>query len=285
MLPQSPLTAAVSVTNLANALVVVTGATGGFGRHFVDQLLDLGSRLVVTDVEAAALDRLIADVSDTEERRRRIEAVVTCDLSLPNGPGQLVTELRTRELSPDVLINNAGVAVAGRIDLVPGDRWETLMQVNLLAPMRLANLLLPDMIERGSGHIVNVSSLAGWVGSPYLSSYCASKFGLRGFSEGLALDLAEHGIRVSTVFPSFSDTPIIHSDQFGFDQPRAVPAEILSAPEDVVRRSLLAVQKDRRHVFPDMTSRFTHYLARYAPGLVTLLQQRLERRTRQAASG
>lgn len=285
MLPQYPLTAAVSVTDLTNALVVVTGATGGFGRHFVSQLLDLDSRLVVTDVDAAALDQCVAELADTRERLSHIEAVVTCDLSLPEGPEDLVNELRRRNLSPDVLINNAGVAVAGRIDLVPQDRWEALMQVNLLAPMRLATLLLPGMLERGSGHIVNVSSLAGWVGSPFISSYCASKFGLRGFSEGLAMDLTEHGVRVTTIFPSFSDTPIIHSDQFGFDQPRVVPAEILSDPADVVRRSLLAVQKNRRHVFPDATSRLTHYLVRFAPGVVTLMQKRLERRTRQAASG
>ena len=69
------------------------------------------------------------------------------------------------------------------------------MQINLLSPMRLSALFLPQMIERSSGHIVNISSLAGWIGSPFLSAYCASKFGLRGFSESLAPDLRPHNIR------------------------------------------------------------------------------------------
>ena len=72
------------------------------------------------------------------------------------------------------LVNNAGIGVAGRLDHIPRERWETLMQLNLLAPMRLVNLFLPGMVARGSGHIVNISSLAGWVGSHGLSAYCAS---------------------------------------------------------------------------------------------------------------
>ncbi len=281
MLPQSGLTAATDVTDLNNALVLVTGATGGFGRHFVDQLLDIGSRLIVSDVDEAGLQKLLGDLGDG---RQRVAAAVPCDLPRPSGPAGLHAELQAKSLSPDVIINNAGVGVAGRIDLVPTDRWEALMQINLLAPMRLTTLFLPDMVERRAGHIVNVSSLAGWVGSPYISSYCATKFGLRGFAEGLSMDLDEHGIRVSTIYPSFSDTPIIHSDQFGFDEPRAVPQDILSNPADVVSRSLRGVQKDQRHIFPDATSKLTHYLVRYVPGVVTLLQRRLEKRTRQAAT-
>ncbi len=282
MLPQYGPTTALHVTDLTNKLVLVTGATGGFGRHFVEQLLELGSRLVITDIDESALQDLLGHPG---ARRERIEAAVPGDLSRPDGPRELHAELEARGLSPEVIVNNAGVGVAGRIDLVPADRWEALMQINLLAPMRLTTLFLPDMVERRAGHIVNVSSLAGWVGSPYLSSYCASKFGLRGFSEGLAMDLGEYGIRVSTIYPSFSDTPIIHSDQFGFDEPRAVPPEILSNPADVVRRSLGGVQKNRRHIFPDATSTLTHYLVRFVPGVVTLLQRRLEQRTRQAAAG
>jgi NAD(P)-dependent dehydrogenase (short-subunit alcohol dehydrogenase family) len=63
---------------------------------------------------------------------------------------------------PDILVNNAGIGIAGRLDHVPRDHWETLMQLNLMAPMRLCSELLPGMIERGSGHIVNISSIAGW---------------------------------------------------------------------------------------------------------------------------
>ena len=140
MLPQSGLAAAIEVTDLNNALVLVTGATGGFGRHFVRQLLDIGSRLVISDIDNAALERLLDELG---ENRQRVAAAVACDLAEPSGPSVLHADLQARGLSPDVIINNAGVGVAGRIDLVPADRWEALMQINLLAPMRLTTLLLP----------------------------------------------------------------------------------------------------------------------------------------------
>ena len=84
------------------------------------------------------------------------------------------------------------------------------MQVDLLSPMRLSELFLPQMIERQSGHIVNISSIAGWFGAKGISSYCAAKFGLRGFSEALQADVEEHGIRVSAVYPWFSRTAILY---------------------------------------------------------------------------
>jgi short-subunit dehydrogenase len=268
------------VTELNNALVLVSGATGGFGRHFVDQLLRAGSRLIVTDLSEEALDALC---SGPGVDSGQIAASVAADLSAPDGCRELHAAIDALGIVPDVLINNAGVAVAGRIDRIPGDRWESLMQINLLAPMRLTSLFLPAMLERGCGHIVNISSLAGWVGSPGLSSYCSAKFGLRGFGEALAMDLDELGIRISTVYPAFSDTPIIDSDQFGYDEPRAVPREILTDPADVVARVIDGIRRDRRHIFPDRMSLVTHYLSRYVPFVIPVLQRRLERRSREAA--
>ncbi len=270
------------MTDLNNKLVLLTGATGGFGSHFVDQLLSSGARLIITDRDPGLLDGLCDRHADQETR---MVAAITADLSSHAGCNDLIAAVNALEDTPDVLINNAGIAVAGRLDHVPSARWETLMQVNLLAPMRLTTALVPAMVKRGSGHIVNIASLAAWVGSPGLTSYCAAKFGLRGFSESLAFDLAEHNIRVSTVCPSFSDTPILDSAQFGFDQQRAVPREFLSDPADVVARVIQGIERDAANIFPDRTARLTHYLARYLPWTIPMLQRRLERKTLEAASG
>ncbi len=260
------------MTDIDGRLVVITGATGGFGAHMVEQFHAAGARLVITDRDAAALDRF-----ETQTAGNRIAATVAADLATKEGCRALYEALEQRGLAPDILINNAGIAVAGRLDHVPVESWETLLDVNLLAPMRLTALFLPQMIARGSGHIVNISSLAGWVGSPYLSPYCASKFGLRGFGEALAMDLGEHGIRVSTVYPSFSRTPILDSEQFGLDERRVVPEHRLSEPADVVAKIVAGVRADKAHIFPDGTSRFVHYLARFLPAAIPMLQRRLER--------
>ena len=149
------------------------------------------------------------------------------------------------------------------------------MQLNLLGPMRLTNAFLPGMVERGSGHIVNISSLAGWIGSQGLSSYSAAKFGLRGFGEALAMDLEDTGVNVSNVYPCFTQTPILDSPQHGYDRRRGVPPWLISQPEDVVARIIDGIRRERLHIFPDKHGRRAYYLTRFAPWLLPLLNRRL----------
>jgi short-subunit dehydrogenase len=203
-------------------------------------------------------------------------AAVAADLATEEGCGVIAGTCSAKGIAPDLLVNNAGIGVAGRIDNVPRERWETLMQLNLLAPMRLTNLFLPTMIERGSGHIVNISSLAGWVGSEGLSSYCASKYGLRGFGESLFADVEPLGIKVTNVYPCFSRTPILDSAQYGYEERRAVPEYLISEPADVVARIIDGVQRDKLHVFPDKHARRIHYIQRFVPWLIPMLNKRMQ---------
>ena len=176
---------------------------------------------------------------------------------------------------PDILINNAGIAVAGRLDNVPQQSWETLIQLNLLGPMRLANGFLPAMVERGSGHIVNISSVAGWVGARGMSPYCASKFGLRGFGESLSADLDGTGVSVTNVYPCFSQTPILESPQYGYEETLVVPPRLISNPAHVVAKMIAGIRRGKLHVFPDRYARLTYYLLRFAPWLLPILDRRL----------
>ena len=259
-----------SVTDPANNTVLITGAGGGLGQHMVRQFRAAGAQLILTDISERALRDVVDDAGED------LVAAVAADLATEEGCDAVAGICRPRELVPDILVNNAGIGVAGRLDHVPRDSWETLMQLNLLAPMRLSSLLLPAMIERGSGHIVNMSSLAGWVGTHGLSAYCASKFGLRGFGESLAGDLEGTGVHVTNIYPCFSQTPILDSPQYGYEQRRTVPAYLISEPADVVARMIAGVRRNRLHVFPDKHSRRVHYITRYAPWLMPLLIRRMQ---------
>lgn len=258
------------MTDLKDKIVLLTGAGGGFGKHMTQQFRDAGSKLVLTDISSKALRAPEEDAGDA------LLVSVAADLASEEGCGIIAGTCTAKGIVPDVLVNNAGIGVAGRLDHVPRERWETLMQLNLLAPMRLVNLFLPGMIERGTGHIVNISSLAGWVGSHGLSAYCASKFGLRGFAEALGADLEDTGLRVTTVYPCFSRTPILDSEQFGFDERRAVPEYLISEPADVVAQIIRGVQRNRPHVFPDKHARRIHYLKRFTPWVIPLLNRRMD---------
>ena len=261
------------MTDLNDAVVLITGATGGFGRQMTAQFLAAGSRLVLSDLDASALEKLTAEF---QTEAGSILGHVAADLGHEAGCRRLYDGVQSMRLQPDILVNNAGIAVGGRFDHVPADRWEQVVQIDLLAPMRLCYLFLPQMIERSSGHIVNISSLAGWIGATGIASYSAAKFGLRGFSEALAVDYEDSGIRVSTVYPFFSRTPILDSEQFGPAERREIPDDMATDPADVVAEIIKGVQKNRRDIFPDKTSRRIHYLKRFAPWTLPLISRRMQ---------
>lgn len=269
------------MTNLNRAVVLITGATGGFGRHMTHQFMAAGSRVILTDLDVGGLATLKAEF-DTSDNQ--VLACITADLSTADGCQALFDAVESENLQPDILINNAGIAVSGRIDNIPRDRWEALMQINLLAPMRLCDLFVPLMIKRGSGHIVNISSVAGWIGAAGIASYCASKFGLRGYSECLAADVAEFNIKVSTVYPYFSRTPILESERFGQKERIAIPDDMVTDPADVVAAIVKGVKRNRLHIFPDKMARRIHYIKRYVPWLIPILNRRMQQRMIQPGS-
>ena len=236
----------------------------------VRQFRAAGAKLILSDVTDSALRSVTEDAGDA------LVASIAADLATEEGCAAVAAACMVDGRTLDILVNNAGIGFAGRLDKVPQHHWEALMQLNLLAPMRLCNLLLPGMIERGGGHIVNMSSLAGWIGAHGLSPYCASKFGLRGFGESMAADLEGTGVHVTNVYPSFSKTPILDSPQYGYEQQRTVPEFLISDPAAVVARIIEGVNRNRLHVFPDKYARRIHFLTRFAPWLVPVLNRRMQ---------
>jgi len=268
-----------SMTNPKRAVVLITGATGGFGRQMTSQFIAAGARVILTDRDADGLATLKAEFDSSANE---IAAIIAADLSSMAGCQALFDAVQAEELQPDILINNAGIAVSGRVGNIPRDRWESLMQINLLAPMRLCDLFLPQMIKKRSGHIVNISSVAGWIGAGRIAAYCAAKFGLRGFSESLAADVEEFDIKVSTVYPYFSRTPILNSEHFGLEERMNIPDDMVTDPADVVSAIIKGVKRNRLHIFPDKMARRIHYLKRYAPWTIPVLNRRMQQRIVQA---
>ena len=136
------------MTDPARKTVLITGAGGGFGREMVRQFRTAGGALLLTDVSDEAL-RAAIDTAGSD-----LVASVVADLATEEGCEAVVELAASRDITPDILVNNAGIAVAGRLDHVPRESWETLMQLNLLAPMRLCDRFLPVMVERGSSRWV-----------------------------------------------------------------------------------------------------------------------------------
>ena len=263
------------MTDLNNAVVLLTGATGGFGRELTRQLLQAGSQLIITDIDRPALDNYAAEITN-EIATGKIIACIASDLATIEGSNTLFQTVKALNIPIDILINNAGIGLFGRMDEVPTDKWERLMQINLLAPMRLSSLFVADMIDRQRGHIVNISSLAGWIAPPGMAHYCCSKFGLRGFSEGLFNEVKPYNVKVTAVYPFFSRTPILQSESFGTLGKNGInlPDNLVTDPAQVMAKTIKAIQRNKLHVFPDRMGNSIYLLKQYLPKLFNFMSDR-----------
>ncbi|NEN99486.1 MAG: SDR family NAD(P)-dependent oxidoreductase [Moorea sp. SIO3I7] len=272
------------MTHLREAVVLITGAAGGFGQELTRQLLKAGSRLILSDLEEVIV-RKRAEVIWREVGTGDVIACLGADLSSREGCESLYRQVKALNVPVDILINNAGIGLFGRMDEVPVEKWERLMQVNLLAPMWLSSLVVADMITRQKGHIVNISSVAGWVAWAGSAHYAASKFALRGFSEGLFNEIKAHNLQVTAVYPYFSRTPILQSEGYGTlaENFQRFPEDMATDPSNVVREIIQGIVHNKLHVFPDPIAKIMHILKRYFPGLLNWLTNRLYSRLKSDA--
>jgi short-subunit dehydrogenase len=265
------------MTELKSAVVLITGSTGGFGRELSRQLIAKGSRLILTDLSQEQLDGQVHELRPSlQQGAGEILAVIAADLSTPAGSEALYTATQQLAVPVDVLINNAGLALLGNMVDLPQPDWEKLMQVNLLTPMRLSSLFAAAMLSRGGGHIVSISSLAGWIAIPGLATYAASKYGLRGFSAALRYEVAPYNIQVTTVYPFFSRTPILESPRFGgfAEDNTSVPPALTTDPAKIMARTIRAIEHNQAEVFPDPFAWGCHLLQRYLPVVPTWISRR-----------
>jgi short-subunit dehydrogenase len=183
-------------------LALITGASSGIGEAFAGVFASEGFDLAIV---ARRGDRLRAVAERLERRHGGRVHVVPGDLAAPGAAGRLCAELETRGLSVDVLVNNAGYGVPGSYLKSPWDRHEALLGVMVTAVAELTHRLLPGMVERGYGRIVNVASLAGLMpAAAGHTLYAASKAFVVKFSEALAAEVRASGVHVTALCPGFT---------------------------------------------------------------------------------
>jgi 3-oxoacyl-[acyl-carrier protein] reductase len=193
------------VSSLAGKIAVVTGAGRGIGRAIAISLAQSGCRVVLSARTSDQLEQVQQEIS-----RHGGEAIcIAADLTRDEEINRLAAETSRYWGPADFLINNAGwgkraPVVKGRLE-----DWDQTLRLNLRAPMLLAQALLPPMIEKGDGAVINIGSISGKTGEANGAPYSASKFGLIGFTQSLYEEVREYGIKVSVILPGFVDTPLI----------------------------------------------------------------------------
>jgi len=220
---------------LKNSRIVLTGATGGIGSCIARQLSAKGARLVLVGRRAEALIALQRELFAAGG----ICDYVVADLSSHEGRQALVAQATDLLGNIDALINNAGISSYSLFSEEDPESIENIYQTNLIAPVALTRLLLPQLLAQGHGHIVNVGSIFGSIGFACFANYSSTKFALRGFSEALRRELEEDGIKVSYVAPrsvrTALNSPTVYrmaeAVKMKMDDPDAVAAQIVAAIE------------------------------------------------------
>ena len=217
---------------LHDQIAVVTGASRGIGRSIARRLASLGAHVVLCARHRDDLDRLAAELHSAGHQA----TVFPLDLAQATQIDALAQAIREQFQRCDIVVNNAGLGHMGPPlhQMAPQD-WDRLMAVNLRGPFLMIRAFAPLMIERGSGHIINISSLAGHNPLKNGAAYAASKWGLNGLTYSVAEELRDHGIRVSVIAPGSVNT------EFGGKIPANADARL--QPDDIADVITLLVQQ------------------------------------------
>lgn len=222
-----------------NALV--TGAASGIGKAIALALVERGARVTFADINGEAARELAGALGS---RAFPLELDVTDHPAVDRLLEKIPSDFRPI----DILINNAGHDIGGRTHFArgPADDWTNILDVNLTGMVRVTRAVVPEMIERNSGDIVNMSSISALRLVPETAAYTTSKAGVRAFSDGLRADLAETAIRVTEVLPGLTRTNIIlkrHRGDRNLEKAYFDQARIALDPEDVARSVLFALEQ------------------------------------------
>lgn len=242
---------------MKNKKIIITGATGGIGEKLVE----------IFAKENAELFLIASSVEKLQKLQKGIEGksqIFAADLKSESGI-LATADFISKINDPDILINLAGTSYFGSLGKEDPAKIATLYNINLLAPTILSQSVLPQMIRKNSGQIVNISSIFGSIAFPFVATYSASKAGLRGFSEALRRELSSTGIKVSyvalrTVKTKFND-PLLeefnHRIKATFD-----------APEEAAQKIFTAIKKQKKNSYFGPKESFFVHLNYMLPGLV-----------------
>jgi 2-hydroxycyclohexanecarboxyl-CoA dehydrogenase len=226
---------------LQGKVVVVTGSGRGMGAAIAERLTAEGARVAVTDVDEKSATETAAALEGAAGFRLDITDVVEVNARI----GEIIDALGPI----DALVNNAGWDQLSPFLDTDEDLWDRLIDINLRGPIRMVKAVLPGMVERRAGRIVNISSDAGRVGSTGEAVYSACKAGIIGFSKTVAREMARHGITVNAICPGPTATPLLESmvgehEKLIESLKRGIPLGRLGEPEDVAGAVAFMVSDD-----------------------------------------
>ncbi|HEX3911031.1 MAG TPA: SDR family NAD(P)-dependent oxidoreductase [Solirubrobacteraceae bacterium] len=244
---------------ISGAKVLLTGASGGIGHAIARTLSERGGELILTGRRVDVLEPLAAELN---------ARVIAADLADRSALDRLLAD--AGEI--DILVANAALPGVGALDSFTVEEIDRALDVNLRAPIMLAHALAPEMVKRGRGHLLFMSSLNGKAATPLTSIYNATKFGMRGFASAIREDLRSHDVGVSTIFPGF----IRDAGMFADSGTKLPPGVGTRTPQDVARATVKAIERNRAETdVAPLTLRLGSSFASLAPEIAASVSRRM----------
>jgi 3-hydroxybutyrate dehydrogenase len=181
---------------------LITGGGRGIGRAIALEFARNGARVAVAARTAEQVEQVAAEIGGDA-------LALVCDVSEPESVAHMFSRLREDFGNPDILVNNAGIAESATLVNTTDELWHRHLAINLSGTFYCTRAALPAMLKRGWGRVINVASIAGKSGAPYIAAYSASKHGVLGLTRSAALELATTGVTVNAICPGYVDTDMV----------------------------------------------------------------------------
>jgi uncharacterized protein len=244
---------------------LITGASGGIGLELAAQFAAAGNNCILVSRSRERLEPVAHSLSKKYGVRTE---VIVVDLGTPGGVASLTSEINQRGLTVDILVNNAGFGYAGPFGKSKLDEQLDMVRVNVLALTELTHRLLPAMIERGSGRILNVASTAAYQPGPFMAVYYATKAYILSFSEAISAELAGSGVTVTSLCPGPTLTGF--QERAGMEGMNLVRSLFVMDSSAVARCGFRGCMKGKRVVIPGLMNRFVPFAERFLPASMIL---------------
>jgi 3-dehydrosphinganine reductase len=234
----------MTLTNFTGAVAVITGGASGIGLATATALFAQGAHVVVADIQPQRLRQAEEQIRQhgSAEATGDVMSLLT-DVSNEEQVQALMRKATLQFGRIDLVMTSAGVGHGGPIDTFTGAQMQSMMNINFMGTYYCVRAALPSMRQQQGGHFVLLSSSAGKQGAAFLTAYCATKWAVRGFSTALRIELHGSGIGVTTVYPSWVETPMINQEAAVKE---LFQIQALQTAEDVAREILQAVAADKR---------------------------------------
>lgn len=263
--------------------VIVTGGSSGIGLAFAQRAASWGAR-----VSLVARRRPVLEEARQQIQRKTPGAEVhllELDISKEEDVAREV-ERHVAAHGVDMLINNAGVVMPGRFLDLPTREFRQMMDVNYFGTVFMSKAVLPHLVAKRSGHVLNVSSLAGVMGIYGYTAYAASKFALVGFSQALRAEMWPHGVKISLCLPPDTDTPqLAFENQYKPAETKAIAGQVKTLSADAVALSMAdGMSKGTFEIYPDLASRMVALGQGVLPGVARWVCDSAQKKAQTSAS-